>query len=214
MNLEILSDEAFRKTYVTVTEFAKLVGLSAQTLRNYDKQGIFKPDYVTPSGRRLYNLNQVSECKGLKRGRLVAEPSEPSEHQESPEQLENHETKYRMINLSVSVTPNKEEIQEIKKAISRKSVIYTLTEYIEELKGSERLKETLTNSKPIIYSDMTNQISNISNLNGIEALMRFLTTNSVSEILIYLKHDNKEEAKVLEVLSLISKAYSIPLFEI
>ncbi|MFC3783141.1 MerR family DNA-binding transcriptional regulator, partial [Bacillus chungangensis] len=45
--------------YYSIGEFAKLIGKTTQTLRNWDKRGVFKPHHVTESGYRYYSQEQL-----------------------------------------------------------------------------------------------------------------------------------------------------------
>lgn len=45
--------------YYKIGEFAKLIGRSPQTLRNWDKNGILKPAILTEDGRKLYSKEQL-----------------------------------------------------------------------------------------------------------------------------------------------------------
>ncbi|NLY42720.1 MAG: IS607 family transposase [Clostridiaceae bacterium] len=52
--------------YYSIGEFAKLIGKTEQTLRNWDKKGILKPHHVTSSGYRYYSQEQLNHFLGLK----------------------------------------------------------------------------------------------------------------------------------------------------
>lgn len=52
--------------YYSIGEFAKLIGKTPQTLRNWDKQTIFKPHHVTDSGYRYYSQEQLHHFLGIK----------------------------------------------------------------------------------------------------------------------------------------------------
>ena len=45
--------------YVSVGEFAKICGISRQTLIYYDKIHLFSPDVVEDNGYRYYNISQL-----------------------------------------------------------------------------------------------------------------------------------------------------------
>lgn len=47
--------------FLTVEEFAKRIGVHAQTVRAWDNEGKLKSHHKTPSGRRLYSEEQVKE---------------------------------------------------------------------------------------------------------------------------------------------------------
>lgn len=50
--------------FLTVNEFASRIGVHPQTVRMWDKKGMLKPHHKTPSGRRLYSEEQVSDYFG------------------------------------------------------------------------------------------------------------------------------------------------------
>lgn len=51
--------------YYTIGQFAKLIGRTPQTLRDWDKKGEFKPHYVAPSGYRYYSQEQLNHFLGI-----------------------------------------------------------------------------------------------------------------------------------------------------
>lgn len=51
--------------YYSIGEFAKLIGKTAQTLREWDKKGVFKPHHVAPTGYRYYSQEQLNHFLGL-----------------------------------------------------------------------------------------------------------------------------------------------------
>lgn len=54
--------------YYSIGEFANLIGKTTQTLRNWDKQNVFKPHHVTDSGYRYYSQEQLNHFLGIKGG--------------------------------------------------------------------------------------------------------------------------------------------------
>lgn len=52
--------------YYSIGKFAKLIGKTEQTLRNWDKNNILKPAYVAPSGFRYYSQEQLNHFLGIK----------------------------------------------------------------------------------------------------------------------------------------------------
>lgn len=45
----------------TISQFAENIGVSAQTLRRWHKQGKLVPAFVTESGRRMYTVQQIED---------------------------------------------------------------------------------------------------------------------------------------------------------
>lgn len=52
--------------YYSIGEFAKLIGVTQQTLRNWDKVGKLKPGHKGKSGYRYYSQQQLQYYLGLK----------------------------------------------------------------------------------------------------------------------------------------------------
>ncbi|MFJ7819574.1 IS607 family transposase [Bacillus toyonensis] len=52
--------------YYSIGEFANLIGKTTQTLRNWDKQNVFKPHHVTDRGYRYYSQEQLNHFLGIK----------------------------------------------------------------------------------------------------------------------------------------------------
>ena len=48
-----------KKTMVPITEAAEFLGVTAQTLRNWEREGKLLPDWKTPSGARRYDLARL-----------------------------------------------------------------------------------------------------------------------------------------------------------
>ncbi len=51
--------------FYKIGEFAELIGKTRQTLRNWDKQGVFAPHHVTQSGYRYYSQEQLDNFLGI-----------------------------------------------------------------------------------------------------------------------------------------------------
>jgi len=52
--------------YYSIGEFAKLIGKTEQTLRNWDKNNTLKPHHIAPSGYRYYSQEQLNYFLGIK----------------------------------------------------------------------------------------------------------------------------------------------------
>lgn len=52
--------------YFTINKFSKIVGVTPQTLRNWDKDGKLKPHHTTESGYRYYSEEQLSQVLNIK----------------------------------------------------------------------------------------------------------------------------------------------------
>ena len=47
--------------YFTINKFSKIVGVTPQTLRNWDKAGKLKPHHTTENGYRYYSEEQLNQ---------------------------------------------------------------------------------------------------------------------------------------------------------
>lgn len=52
--------------FYSIGETAKLIGITPQTLRDWDKHGKLKPHHVASSGYRYYSLEQINQVIGTK----------------------------------------------------------------------------------------------------------------------------------------------------
>ena len=52
------------KEYMSINEFAKEIGVSASTLRNWDRTGKLTPHHRTPGNQRVYSAEQADEYLG------------------------------------------------------------------------------------------------------------------------------------------------------
>lgn len=49
------------KTFMSISKFAENIGVSQQTIREWDKNGKLKPHHRTVGGRRIYSQKQVDD---------------------------------------------------------------------------------------------------------------------------------------------------------
>ena len=52
--------------FYSIGETAKLIGITPQTLRDWDKHGKLKPHHIASSGYRYYSLEQINQVIGTK----------------------------------------------------------------------------------------------------------------------------------------------------
>ncbi|WP_094546670.1 IS607 family transposase [Petroclostridium xylanilyticum] len=57
--------------YYSIGEFAELIGVTQQTLRNWDKTGKLKPSHTGKSGYRYYSQQQLQNYLGFKGGNIT-----------------------------------------------------------------------------------------------------------------------------------------------
>ena len=79
--------------YFTINKFAKIVGVTPQTLRNWDKSGKLKPHHTAENGYRYYSeeqLNQVLQIKPKPRTIVgYCRVSSPKQKDDLERQVEN-----------------------------------------------------------------------------------------------------------------------------
>lgn len=52
--------------YYSINEFSKILGVSAQTLRNWDKNGKLHPHHTSSNGYRYYSHEQLNQVMNIK----------------------------------------------------------------------------------------------------------------------------------------------------
>lgn len=52
--------------YYSINEFSKILGVSAQTLRNWDNSGKLKPHHTSSNGYRYYSHEQLNQVMNIK----------------------------------------------------------------------------------------------------------------------------------------------------
>jgi len=80
--------------YYTIHEMTDILGVTAQTLRNWDKSGKLKPHHASPNGYRYYSedsLNQLLNKPVAKTGKVVGycRVSSPKQKDDLERQIEN-----------------------------------------------------------------------------------------------------------------------------
>lgn len=80
--------------YYTIHEMTDILGVTAQTLRNWDKSGKLKPHHTSPNGYRYYSensLNQLLNKPVAKIGKVVGycRVSSPKQKDDLERQIEN-----------------------------------------------------------------------------------------------------------------------------
>lgn len=54
------------KKYYTIHEFSKILGVSAQTIRNWDRNGKLHPHHTSTNGYRYYSVEQLHQVTNIK----------------------------------------------------------------------------------------------------------------------------------------------------
>ncbi|WP_368219220.1 MerR family DNA-binding transcriptional regulator, partial [Anaerostipes hadrus] len=51
--------------YYSINKFSKILGVSAQTLRNWDKKGKLHPHHTSSNGYRYYSHEQLNQVMNV-----------------------------------------------------------------------------------------------------------------------------------------------------
>ena len=83
--------------YYTIHEMTEILGVTAQTLRNWDRTGKLKPHHTSPNGYRYYsedNLNQILNKPVKKQGKTIGycRVNSPKQKEDLKRQEENMRT--------------------------------------------------------------------------------------------------------------------------
>ena len=82
--------------YFTINKFSKIVGVTPQTLRNWDKTGKLKPHHTTENGYRYYSEEQLKQVLRTKpKSRTIVgycRVSSPKQKDDLEQQIENVKT--------------------------------------------------------------------------------------------------------------------------
>lgn len=123
------------RKYYSIHEFSKILGVSAQTLRNWDKNGKLHPHHTTASGYRYYSEEQLNEVLHIKpkNNRITigyCRVSSPKQKDDLERQIENVRTyllakgePFEIISdIGSGINYKKKGLQELIKRISENRV--------------------------------------------------------------------------------------------
>jgi predicted site-specific integrase-resolvase len=122
------------KMFYSIHKFSKIIGVSPQTLRNWDKLGKLKPHHVTQSGYRYYTQEQINQVTnkpttqritiGYCRVSSNKQKDDLSRQQENMQQyLIANGTPFKIISdIGSGINYNKHGLKELLKLISQNKV--------------------------------------------------------------------------------------------
>lgn len=184
MSIKTPDEIKYKQTYLTVSEFAKLVGVSAATLRNWCDTGKFKPEIILASGRRMYNISQAKDFK----------------EQFSQKDINGLDSTGV---FAVYTVQDKERLQDV----------YTvLVNYFKECGKIEYISGE--NPKVQIFHDMPYNIEKTKHWVGCTALGKYVRTNKTIGILTALNPENERELELIRTVNTVGKALDIPIVPI
>ena len=66
MKYKHYKEDLLMSKYYSINEFSKILGVSAQTLRNWDKNGKLHPHHTSSNGYRYYSHEQLNQVMNVK----------------------------------------------------------------------------------------------------------------------------------------------------
>ena len=66
INYKYYMEDLFMSKYYSINKFSKILGVSAQTLRNWDKNGKLHPHHTSGNGYRYYSHEQLNQVMNIK----------------------------------------------------------------------------------------------------------------------------------------------------
>lgn len=150
--------------YYTIHEMTEILGVTAQTLRNWDRTGKLKPHHTSPNGYRYYsedNLNQILNKPVKKQGKTIGycRVNSPKQKEDLKRQEENMRTyllaqgkPFEIISdIGSGINYKRKGLQELIKGMANRSISkvvvlskdrltrfgFELIEYIAELYDCE-----------------------------------------------------------------------------
>ena len=66
INYKYYMEDLFMSKYYSINKFSKILGVSAQTLRNWDKKGKLHPHHTSSNGYRYYSHEQLNQVMNVK----------------------------------------------------------------------------------------------------------------------------------------------------
>ena len=117
--------------YYSIHEFSKIIGVSAQTLRNWDSNGKLHPHHTTTSGYRYYSDEQLSQVMNVKpRNRITIGYCRVSSHK----QKDDLEQPFEIISdIGSGIDYKKKGLRELIKRISQNQVEKVVVLYKDRL---------------------------------------------------------------------------------
>ena len=66
INYKYYMEDLFMSKYYSINKFSKILGVSAQTLRNWDKKGKLHSHHTSSNGYRYYSYEQLNQVMNVK----------------------------------------------------------------------------------------------------------------------------------------------------
>ena len=66
INYKYYMEDLLMSKYYSINKFSKILGISVQTLRNWDKKGKLHPHHTSSNGYRYYSHEQLNQVMNVK----------------------------------------------------------------------------------------------------------------------------------------------------
>ena len=132
--------------YYTIHEMTEILGVTAQTLRNWDKAGKLKPHHTSPNGYRYYSeddLNQLLNKPVKKAGKVIGycRVSSPKQKDDLERQIQNMQTyllaqgkPFEIISdIGSGINYKRKGLQELIKGMANRSISKVVVLYKDRL---------------------------------------------------------------------------------
>ena len=179
------NDVKFKSTYLTVTEFANLVGVSAATLRTWCDNGKFKPALIMDSGRRMYSINQVEEFKSKYSGI-------------------GHTGKVDNQDIMCIYTVNEE--------FRKRDTCEAVVDYLKQ-NGCDDFLD-ISNGRLRLFVDNVSQPSNQEAYPGMLNLAGYIQGKKVRGVLVALDRSDPDELNLLRAITKMCKVLGLPMVSV
>ncbi|MBS4534037.1 MerR family transcriptional regulator [Clostridium sp. D2Q-14] len=159
--------------YITMSEFAKLCGVTKFTLFHYDKIGILKPEMVDDKGYRFYSLRQLSIYDIITVLKQVGMPLKVIKGY-----LENQDTHFFLKILAQKKLQLDKQLKEIKKMQKFLQSAIDTTNYALAITGEQpRLEDR--NEEYLIVADISQELSSREQMQKIYDQYHYCEQNDV-----------------------------------
>lgn len=194
------------KTMLTIGQFSKKTGVTIRTLRYYDEKGLLKPTYVSPSGRRYYEDDNMVTLQKILTFKFLGYPLEDIQSMLATSDL----------NLHKSLVRQKQEMlikkAQIEKTIATLENAITLSENQEEIHTDVFLSiihdlihsdEQHTYFKTLLPEDLVDELEQLYKENIIDYTKHHMETT------LKLKEAYRMQLPDEEVLLIVEEMLSI-----
>lgn len=193
----------------TINKFAKLLGITPQTLRNWDKSGKLKPVHTSSNGYRYYSEEQLQELKGSNKEKIVVGYCRVSSNKQKDDlerQVENMKTyllaqgkPFKIItDIGSGINYNKKGLNLILKEVTENKIEKIVILYKDRL---VRFGYELIENICSIYGTKIEIIDNIEKSEEQELVEDLIQIITVFSCKLQCKRANKTKKMIQELIN-------------